>query len=204
MPLRASSPIQVPYFENDLMGYDLRQQMALIGQKQDLWCWATCHQMVFGTTTLAGGREVSKYPDLEPKKQCTIVGESLGRLDCCVASGACNRARPRRQIIADWERYGFTCEYRDGPLGYHQLADAVWSGNPVQVGQKFRNFGGHVLMVVATDEEDGHQNVIVYDPLPKNEGRGCSITYEYLVDGYNNASWKWTWTLGSRNPASGV
>lgn len=178
----------------------------LSAQEASNWCWAACAQMV------AASRKINLQPISQPeivqRVRSSALGGHLGQpsgpdgsqtlsaigIHELYKSGLIAGVPIQCTRLVSAQGQGLPCQQND--LNKQLLE----KDTPVQIGVRFSQGGGHVVMVVGVQsDEGGDTTYIVHDPSPVNEGSIRILRYNNLLTANGIApgySGQWVETFG--------
>lgn len=165
-------------------------QVPLIGQKTNMWCWASTLEMSVALT----GAAVS---------QCSQSNAKFNRNDCC------NTPTPAACINGGWPDYD-RVNYNSAKtawgvaLTFDQLKAEIKANRPVNFDWQWVGGGGHIMVATGFDDNFGEQWVHMHDPWPPDTGTSRWITYAEYVSAANQYTHGLDYSgISPRNPLAG-
>ena len=142
-------------------------QVTLYPQLQDEWCWAASGEMIMSYL----GKNVA---------QCDEANHAQNRTDCCSNPSACdNPGWP------DFSYFGFnyTQTSNGTALAFSQLQTEIAANRPVGFAWAWTGGGGHYMVAIGTEVDEGTQYVTINDPWAPNVGEQVTLLYSDWVSG---------------------
>jgi hypothetical protein len=177
----------------------------LSAQEAFNWCWAACAQMVAASRKI--NLQPSSQPEIVQKVRSSAFGSHLQSsppdgshtlsaigIHELYKSGLIAGVPIQCTRLVSAQGQGMPCQQND--LNKQLLEKDA----PVQIGVRFSQGGGHVVMVVGVQsDESGDTTYIVHDPSPVNEGSIRILRYNNLLTANGIApgySGQWVETFG--------
>jgi hypothetical protein len=180
-------------------------EIAPISQKERLWCWAACMEMV-----LNGDGNSAQL-----ERQCSIIARipALKAKDCCGnEDNFADRSLPAREMKNVWlNLFGIQAEEHlraadsSGQIDFADVKTEIQENRPIEVAVRWFEGGSHALIIKGFGEINGRPSVWINDPLmtkslfsaktlfSENGGQG-QILFSELMRANNYGRWVGTWT----------
>lgn len=161
--------------------------VSLLGQETEQWCWAASGQMIM----LSLGATVDV-------RQCTQACKEFTCLSCC------DQSPPDNCVKGGWpefEKYGFSAQYREWELSWEELVAEIDAGRPVAFSWWWTSpssvgAAGHMMVAYGYDTTNGAKTVRVWDPLPVGSGDAHDMSYDEYVQGPDHSHWRDYYAIG--------
>jgi hypothetical protein len=136
----------------------------LFPQETGYWCWA------------ASGEMVMHYHTKVRVRQCDQANSVLMINQCCM------KPVPEPCWYGGWveyEKWGFKAPARSRkPLGWNDIVKQIKDKTPFTFTWTYEDGSTHTLVCYGYDQKVGKQLLLVYNPLPVNEGTEDAISYD--------------------------
>lgn len=127
--------------------------------------------------------------------QCSMANSAFEHDDgrCCIDGGRadCDLPLKVRKISSEWDRYGKHAIFSDGTLTEADTIEALEQGSPVEIGILWNGGGGHAVLIVGYEIEDGVSLFTVFDPLEGTFIGG----YDDVMTAFGSGAWTWSWVV---------
>jgi hypothetical protein len=148
-------------------------------QEKSDWCWAACAHMVLTVFD----QNVS---------QCDVAS-FLRETNCCLEAneGECNLACDAEDVLHIYDNFGVTGTLVDDTLSFSSIREEIRDRQqPVEVGIKWDEGGGHLIVVYGCSVDGTARFVRVHDPLFQMGEIRFSELRRYKQQGNWAVSWK--------------
>ena len=143
-------------------------------QQTILWCWAASCQMV---TEYIGNKTIN---------QCNQASDYFNK-------SCCNSPTSLACINGGWpqlDRYGFSFKRTRGQaLSWDDLKGQIDREKPFCFSWRWTGGGGHMMVVIGYEIQNGNRLVWIHDPWDVNEGSTHPISYDAFVQGSDHSHW---------------
>lgn len=152
-----------------------RLDVPLRPQETSMWCWAASGEMCMDFL----GRDVN---------QCDQAKHYFGHDDCCT------KPTPERCVAGGWPQFNhfrFTAKTTtNAALPWETVKSEIGCGKrPIAFTWHWNGGGGHMMVLIGYEVEDGERYVWVHDPWEPFAGDTLRMRYDWYVSGDDHTHW---------------